>query len=233
MSRAAAGWIAREFARNPRMLVCLATGGSPARAYEWLGGRARKSPVLFSRLRILKLDEWGGLALTDPGSSEDYLRQRVIRPWGVSQRNFVGFGRGSLRPELDCHRIKKWLDRNGPIDLCVLGLGLNGHLGFNEPGSVLSPAAHVARLAEQTRNHPMVSQSAVKPAYGLTLGMAEILQARQILLLVSGAPKQKPLQRLLRGEISTEFPASLLCLHPKTTIFCDRAAAPPRLKSVK
>jgi galactosamine-6-phosphate isomerase len=225
MSVAAAGCIAREVLRCPRLLVCLATGSTPARTYELLGCRARQSPALFNHVRVLKLDEWAGLPMSDRGSSEAYLQQRVIRPWGVSQSSLVGFVSDAKQSKLECQRIQKWLARNGPIDLCVLGLGSNGHLGFNEPASTLCPVAHRALLAQQTRAHPMLSHTTVKPRYGLTLGMAEILQATQILLLVSGAHKRRALKRLLREEISTQFPASLLCLHPRTTLLCDREAA--------
>ncbi len=225
MSRAAAACIAHELARQPALLICLATGSTPARAYELLGARARRTPDRFRQVRVLKLDEWAGLSKNDPGSSEAYLQQRVVQPWGVSQSSFVGFASDPKRAKSECHRIQRWLDRHGPIDLCVLGLGANGHLGFNEPGRVLWPSAHRARLTRQTRAHAMVAHAVVKPKYGLTLGMADILQARRILLLVSGAPKRRALKRLLRGEISTQFPASLLRLHPRTTLLCDRAAA--------
>jgi galactosamine-6-phosphate isomerase len=228
MSTAAAGLIAREFGRDPRLLLCLATGSTPVRTYELLGHRARAFPAHFAHLRVLKLDEWGGLSMSDPGSSEAYLQHRVVRPWGVRQHHFFGFKSKPGQPQLECQRIRNWLDRNGPIDLCVLGLGRNGHLGFNEPGKFLCAVAHRARLSKQTQAHSMVSHVTIKPAYGLTLGMAEILQARRILLLASGEAKRKPLQRLLRGEISTEFPASLLCIHPQTTILCDSAAAGAR-----
>ena len=229
MSRAAAGWIAREFGRKPGMLVCLATGSTPTRTYELLGSQARKSPALFKHLRVLKLDEWGGLAANDPGSCEAYLRQRVVRPWGISRRRFIGFAAAAPRPEKECQRIQRWLDRHGPIDLCILGLGSNGHLGFNEPNRTLCPVAHGARLLPETRAHAMLLHTTVKPEFGLTLGMADILQARRILLLVSGRQKRKPLERLLHGEISTEFPASLLWLHPQALVFCDREAAGRKL----
>ncbi len=233
MSQAAADFVAREVVRNPRLLICLATGQSPARTYESLGNRARKSPTLFEHARVLKLDEWGGLPEDDPGSCEAYLQQRVVLPWGISRRHFTGFETNPMRPKSECKRIQDWLARNGPIDLCVLGLGRNGHLGLNEPGDVLCPIAHRARLLEETRAHSMLAHRDVKPDYGLTLGIAEILEARQILLLVSGANKRVPLKRLLQGEISTQFPASLLCLNPQTTVFCDREAAMPKPPRVK
>ena len=233
MSMAAAGWITRQLDGKKRLLFCLATGSTPVRTYELVAPKARKSPALFDPLRVLKLDEWLGLPASDPGTCEAYLQRRVIRPWGISQRHFVRFGTNPRQPDKECKRIEDWLARNGPIDLCVLGLGSNGHLGFNEPGRALCPAVHRARLSEETRAHKMVSHSAFTPAYGLTLGMAEILQARQILLLVSGAHKRKPLHRLLQGEISTEFPASLLHLHARTTVLCDREASGRDMEELK
>ncbi len=227
MSRAAAGCMARDLERNPRLLVCLATGATPVRTYELLGSRARQQPGLFQKLRALKLDEWDGLPMNAPGTCETYLRHYVLGPWRVSQGRYTGFVTDQRQPQLECKRIHNWLARNGPIDLCILGLGRNGHLGLNEPGPALFPFAHRARLMEQTKTHSMLSDAAVKPGYGLTLGMAEILQARKILLLVSGASKRKALQRLLRGEVSTEFPASLLNLHPETLVLCDREASTP------
>ena len=224
MSMAAAGCVTRLLEQRRRLLICLATGATPALTYELIARKAGKCPALFDQLRVLKLDEWEGLPHDDPGSCEVYLRQRVVRPWGIHERRFVGFGQDSRQADAECERIQGWLARNGPIDLCVLGLGGNGHLGFNEPGKTLCPVAHRARLSKESRAHSMMSRAAVKPSYGLTMGMAEILQARRILLLVSGAHKRKPLRRLLRREISTEFPASLLHLHAQTTIFCDRAA---------
>ena len=224
MSREAAGWIARELGRNPRLLICMATGGSPARTYELLGERARKSPALFEQVRVLKLDEWGGLPAGDPRSSEAYLQEKVVKGWGISKRRFAGFVTDPKKSKSEGERIHKWIERNGPIDICVLGLGLNGHLGFNEPSDTLCPVAHRAVLMEETHVHPIDGAVPVKPDYGLTLGMAEILQARQILLLVSGPLKRPALKRLVCGGISTQFPASLLALHAQTTVFCDRAA---------
>jgi galactosamine-6-phosphate isomerase len=225
MSKGAADWIAGELARNPRLLISMATGGSPARTCDLLAARARKTPALFDQVRVLKLDEWGGLPIGDPGSSEAYLQEKVVKGWGISKSRFAGFVTDPKRSKTEGKRIHNWLGRNGPIDICVLGLGLNGHLGFNEPGDALCPIAHRTVLKEETRVHPMIAHSPVKPDYGLTLGMAEILQSRQILLLVSGGHKRQPLKRLLREEISTQFPASLLWLHPQTIVFCDRAAA--------
>jgi galactosamine-6-phosphate isomerase len=105
-----------------------------------------------------------------------------------------------------------------------LGLGRNGHLGFNEPAEILNPHAHVAHLSEASLGHPMLEQSSVRPTYGLTLGMSDLMESRQILLIVTGTAKREPLERLLSGQITTRFPASMLQMHPNVLLLSDAAA---------
>jgi len=224
LSEAASEVICAEAREKPRMLICLATGASPTRTYELLSLKRGAHPGLFEQVRILKLDEWGGLARGAAGSCESYLRKHVIRPLGIGEDRFVGFTGDTDSEEVECDRLHAWVAEHGPIDLCVLGLGANGHLGLNEPGRVLSPFAHRAVLSEATRGHAMLSTSGAKPTGGLTLGLAEILQSRQILMLVNGAHKRQPLRRLLQKEIACEFPASFLWLHPRVILLCDREA---------
>jgi galactosamine-6-phosphate isomerase len=224
MSRAAARWLAERIEQKPDTLLCLATGASPTRAYDVLVARKKTAPKLFRQLRLLKLDEWGGLPMTDPATSEQHLRRHVVEPLQLGRR-YTGFVSDSPEPERECARIQAWLKRHGPIDVCVLGLGVNGHLAFNEPAEFLQPHAHVARLSPESLGHSMVKDKPVRPRYGLTIGIGDILQARHVLLLVSGAVKQPMLARLLKGQLTPQFPASFLWLHPQATILCDRAAA--------
>jgi len=131
----------------------------------------------------------------------------------------------SETPELECEKLRDRLTMDGTIDICVLGLGMNGHIGMNEPGSTLQLHPHIARLSEVSLRHPMLANSHSRPTYGLTLGMGDIMSSREILLLVSGAHKREPLQRLIQPAITTEFPASLLWLHSNCHLLCDRDAA--------
>jgi galactosamine-6-phosphate isomerase len=224
MSQAAVDDIVRQLEQQPDALLCLATGQSPMRAYAMLAARGQAEPRLAERVRILKLDEWGGLAMDDPASSETWLRQALVTPLGLESR-YAGFDSRPADPEAECANISRWLQQNGPIDICVLGLGLNGHLGFNEPAAELRPHAHVATLSEASLKHSMVAGQRSRPTCGLTLGMADLLQSRRVLLLVSGASKREPMRRLLRGDITTEFPATFLHLHGNTRLVCDAAAA--------
>lgn len=225
LSEAGADWLARLLRRHPGTLLGLATGGSPAGTYARLAELGGREPALLRAVRVLKTDEWGGLSADDPGSSEVYLRDQVVGPWGLGTGRFFGWACAPEDPEAEAARMRAWLAVHGPLDACVLGLGVNGHLLMNEPAPALPAAAHVARLAEATLGHAMLQAARTAPCYGLTLGMADLLHAGQALLLVSGTSKAEPLRTLLTGPITTQFPASFLWLHPRLTIICDAAAA--------
>ena len=224
MSRRAAAFITAELARCPALLLCVSAGTTPTRTYDLLAVARAREPQLFARLRLLKIDEWGGLAPDHPATCEAYLRARLVEPLALPAEQYEGFAPDPRDPEAECRRVRRWLGAHGPIDLCLLGLGTNGHLALNEPGTALQPHAHFARLTPASRAHPMLQATRARPAYGLTLGIADILHSRRILLLVSGGHKRSQLERLLQPLISPQFPASFLWLHPDVTILCDRAA---------
>lgn len=224
LSRHAAAQILREVRRKPDLLLGVATGGTPTLTYERLAAARAKEPALFRHLRILTLDEWLGLPARHPGSCEAYVREKILGPLGVDRSRYRGWRSESPTPRADCERMSRWLARHGPMDLCILGLGQNGHLLMNEPAPALDPAPHVARLAASTRRHPMLRSTGTVPRFGLTVGLADVLRTRAILLLVSGRHKRAPLKRMLSARVSTACPASLLWLHPDVTVHYDRQA---------
>jgi galactosamine-6-phosphate isomerase len=225
MSRHAAARIVREIRRRPEALLGLATGQTPTRAYGRLAEVRAAEPSLFGRVRIVKLDEWLGLPPRHPATCESYLHQNVLGPLAVAPSRYLGFRTRPADPDAECARVARWLAREGPMDLCVLGLGRNGHLLMNEPAAALAPGPHVARLAATTRRHSMVRVLARRPRRGLTLGLADILRSRAVLLLVSGRAKIAVLHRMMRGGVTTRCPASLLWLHRDVTVYCDREVA--------
>ena len=175
-------------------------------------------------MKVIKLDEWGGLAMERPGTCETFLRNALVTPLGLDSR-YIGFNSNPANPAAECARIRDWLAANGPIDTAVLGLGLNGHLGFNEPDDALQPHTHIATLSPESLRHSMLANEPERPTFGLTLGMSDLLHARRILLLVTGKAKRDALRRLIQGPITTRFPASFLHLHPEVTLLVDAAAA--------
>lgn len=224
LSALAASFVMAELEKRRKLLLCAATGRSPIGLYERLVARSRKDPALFGALRVVKLDEWVGIPADDPGSCEHYLRERVVGPLAIAPDRYAGFASTADDLDRECERIQSELQRMGPIDVCVLGLGANGHLGFNEPGPFLPPRCHVARLSEETRQHSMVRSQTTKPQCGLTLGMREILASRRILLLVAGAGKEHAVAGLLARRVTTSLPASFLWLHDSVDCLIDRSA---------
>jgi galactosamine-6-phosphate isomerase len=225
MSRLAATLIGDELQANPRMLLGVATGSTPTRTYEILACVAAREPERFEEIRLLKADEWGGLAADDPATCEAYLQASLLRPLAVATDRYIGWESDPDDPAGECRRIGDWLRDNGPIDLCVLGLGRNGHLAFNEPSESLTFGPHIAKLSEESLRHPMLGSARSGPRYGLTIGIGDIMRSRKVLLLVSGEQKAAQLRRLMNCGITTLFPASVLALHPRLTILCDAAAA--------
>lgn len=226
MSRQAARVIHREVTPRPNLLVCASGGASWAGCYEELAQQKRRDPRLFSLLRVVQIDEWGGLRRDDPATCRAQITTQLLRPLHVTGKRFAGFQSDPDKPERECQRMQRWLAANGPIDLCLLGLGMNGHIALNEPAAGLRPYVHVVKLTASSLKSDMLRKADRKPGYGLTLGIGDILQSRKILMLVSGEAKQAVLKRLLEPIVSPDFPASFLWLHPAVTIICDQAALP-------
>lgn len=222
LSERAAGLVLADVEQKPGLLLCPATGNSPTGLYDRL---AREDRSRFNSLRLIELDEWGGVPATAPGSATRYLYERVLDPLGIARDRLIAFDT-SAAPETACGRMRATLEQIGPIDLCILGLGKNGHIGFIEPGAALVPHCHVARLTEETRRHAMTRSMASPPSFGLTLGMKEILGARHIILLVTGEGKAEATGRLLSGEVSTMLPASLLWLHGNVECLVEEGLRP-------
>lgn len=223
MSGRAAALVIAEVENNGRLLLCPATGSSPIGLYRELVRSSETDTHLFEKIRVIKLDEWNGIPGEDPASCESYLKTHLLDPLKIPPERYVGFASNSSRPSEECKRVKAELERCGPIDVCVLGLGKNGHIGFNEPGPFLVPHCHVARLSEESRQHAMVRSKGRRPHVGLTLGMREILASRRIILLVAGEGKSDVIAELLSGRVSTTHPASVLWLHDNADCVIDES----------
>ena len=221
LDRHAAALVREAVEAKPELLVCLASGETPTGTYALLAG----APALLAGARFIQLDEWAGLGADDPASCAAYLERTLAGPLAVPPERWIGFRGDAPDAAAECRRVEAALAEAGPIDLCILGLGRNGHLALNEPSDSFDPFCHVATLDAQSRAHPMLDGTAATVRQGLTLGLGDILRARRILLLVSGSAKRAPLARLAARRVTPELPASFLWLHGDATCLCDRAAA--------
>ena len=211
LDAACADFMAAQLQQHPEGLFCPATGSSPTGAYAQLAARA--AGLNTAALKVIKLDEWAHLPMQHQGTCESYLRQHILQPLHIAGHNYISFDSEAARPEAECARIQQYLVANGPISLCVLGIGLNGHLAFNDPAEALQPHVHLAQLSATSLAHDMVKDAPAGLSHGYTLGMADILQSQSILLIIKGPHKAAVLQQLLTRQISTQLPASLLWLH--------------------
>ncbi|HTL18072.1 MAG TPA: 6-phosphogluconolactonase [Patescibacteria group bacterium] len=225
MSRNAEQLIFAELKKKPSLILCASAGGTPTRLYQLLANRRANRPKLFQKMRVLQIDEWGGLPRGHTASCESDLRLKLLEPLGIATDRYVGIRTDAHDAQSECARIRAWLRDNGPIGVCVLGLGLNGHIAMNEPGPALNPLAHVSTLSRSSLNHPMLRQLGKKPRYGLTLGMSEILSSQLILLMVNGSRKRAAFKRLIQPRITTQFPASFVWTHGRARVLCDREVA--------
>lgn len=224
LSQKAGSLIIGEIQRKKNLLLCAATGGSPVETYRLLGQKHQEQPDLFDRLRIIKLDEWGGIPMDHPVTCETYLKKHMTSPLQISRDRYIGFNSNPDDPVAECRNIQDKLNREGPIDLCILGIGMNGHIAFNEPAGFLQPYCHVSALSASSLQHPMASDLKSKPIFGFTLGMSDIFHAKMILMLINGAKKKDIVKKLLSKEISTEVPASFLWLHSNVCCLIEENA---------
>lgn len=225
LSRRASLLVVECLQAKPDAVLCLATGGSPELTYQFLAEEAATMPDVFAAARVVKLDEWLGLPAGHPATCETYLQEKFLGPCGISSQRYLGFKNDTDDPAAECLRVKEALAAWGGIDLAILGVGLNGHLGLNEPAEKLTPDPHVAKLTQQTSSHPMLQGHGVEVREGMTLGYEDLASASAGLLLVNGMHKRDILRGLLTEEPSSHLPASLLRVKSAYTCLCDQAAA--------
>ncbi|MGB5497564.1 MAG: galactosamine-6-phosphate isomerase [Maribacter sp.] len=221
MSQLSCDSIVSDLRKQPRQLICMSTGNSPTGTYKKLVGVYNDDPQLFNELIITKLDEWGGIDSKEPSSCESYIQGKIVQPLAIPQNRYISFQSNPVSSKKECDRIQTEIQNKGPIDICILGLGQNGHIGFNEPGDSLTPNCHVAELTADSLNHQMINALDKKPSYGLTLGMADILQSKKIILLLTGSKKKEVITKLLSRQVTTYLPASFLWLHNQVECYID------------
>ncbi len=214
--------------QKPKALLCIATGGSPEGMYAEITRRVTAEPEITSGIRLLALDEWYGIPSDHPATCSSFIRQNVSRPWLISEDRLVLFNSAADNPESECRRINGLLEKNGPIDLCILGIGRNGHLGLNEPGSGKYDHTRVVELAQSSTLHPMLKDTGAAVSRGMTLGIADILNSREILILITGFGKIDAYNAFMEKANPDEWPASFLWEHDNVNCIVDDSSLDTR-----
>jgi glucosamine-6-phosphate deaminase len=228
LARALALDIARRLTEKPDLVLGLPTGRTPIPLYREIVRLHAAGRADFSRATTFNLDEFLGLAPSHPHSYRRFMQTHLFDHVNLSPRR-IQFLNGAARDAArECDRYEKAIERAGGIDLQILGLGTNGHIGFNEPASALRARTHATRLKPATRRanaRLFDNRASAVPRQALSMGMATILHARRIVLLATGATKARCVQRMIEGPVTPRLPGSFLQLHRCAEIWLDRAAA--------
>ena len=207
-------------------LICVASGDSPAGIYKNFVARVNKNELDISQWQFLGLDEWVGLNGKDEGSCRYHLNAQLFNPLKIPNDKIHFFDGASHDLEQQCWITEAAIQKHEGIEVAILGLGLNGHIGMNEPNTSISTRSHIINLDPLTAQ---VGQKYFKTpqvlSKGITLGIASLLEAKNIILIVSGEKKAAIIKEVIEGAITENVPASILRNHPNCYLFLDKAAA--------
>ncbi|MBP3037905.1 glucosamine-6-phosphate deaminase [Bacillaceae bacterium Marseille-Q3522] len=211
---------------NPAVTLGLATGSTPIGVYKQLIKDFKENGTDYRWVKTVNLDEYIGIAPGDPHSYHYFMKKELFDYIPISE-NQTFLPNGSAEDlRVACLQYDQIINQLGGIDLQILGIGQNGHIGFNEPGSSFHSRTHIVSLSESTRNANARFFDSLEdvPEQAITMGIATIMESKEILLLASGRKKAEAIKRFLNGEISESFPATILKRHPHVTLIGDEVA---------
>jgi glucosamine-6-phosphate deaminase len=228
LARTLAGQIAQSLAEKPDLVLGLPTGRTPIRLYHELGSMHAKGQVDFARATTFNLDEFLGIPSSHSGSYRSFMQEHLFSRVNLSPERINIPDGAAPDPEAECARYERAIADAGGIDLQLLGIGTNGHIGFNEPARELAATTHRVVLKASTRHSNaglFGGDESQVPAEALSMGMATIMHARRIVLIATGKSKARCIQRVVHGPITTKLPASFLQLHRHVELMLDESAA--------
>ena len=223
LSNKAAELFVQALQRKKQPVIGLATGSTPERMYELLIEQYRAGKISFEQAISFNLDEYVGLSVEHPTSYHYYMEEKLFHAIDIKKEN-THIPNGLAEDlEKECEAYEQKISRAGHLDFLVLGIGVNGHIGFNEPGTSFDSRTHVVTLTESTRevNSRFFEKLADVPKEAITMGLSTIMEAKEIMLLVQGDKKADILNKVIHGEVTEDIPASILQRHPNTTVITD------------
>lgn len=211
---------------KPNALICFASGNSPRNTAACFVQKVKQRKIDLSAFHFIGLDEWVGVPSNLSGSCHNDFKNWLFKPLGIQDTQYHLFNGMSSNLKEECSKMDTYIESQGGIDLMVVGIGMNGHIGFNEPGSNFDAKSHVVPLDEITSSvgQKYFSQP-MKLEYGITLGFHHLLSTQKVYLIANGTAKAEVIQKAVEGEVGTAFPASVMQLHKNGYILVDEAAA--------
>lgn len=223
LSRKAANILSAQVILKPDAVLGLATGSTPIGTYKQLVEWYNKGDIDFSLTSTVNLDEYVGLPENDVNSYRYFMNDNLFDHINIDKKKTNVPNGMASDIQAECKRYNELIKRLGGIDMQLLGIGHNGHIGFNEPGQAFEKMTHVVELGESTRdaNKRFFGDISKVPTHAITMGIKSIMQARKIVLIANGSDKEAIMEKALHGPVTPEVPASILQLHPDlTVIYC-------------
>ena len=227
MSQAAARMVADVINSKPNAVLGLATGSTPLGLYRELARMHKDEGLDFSHVRTFNLDEYVGLPPDHPQSYHYFMDENLLKAVNIEPQNIHIPSGTTSNYEAFCQWFEDRIDECGGIDLQILGIGADGHIAFNEPGSSLGSRTRIKTLSEQTINDNarFFDRKEDVPIYAITMGVGTILEAQRLMMLVNGSNKAEAIADAIEGPVSCMCTASALQMHPDSVIFMDDEAA--------
>ncbi len=226
MSKKAADIVASVITLKPDCVLGLATGSTPVGMYNELAKMNQEGKLDFSEVKTYNLDEYYPIKPSDDQSYRYFMNKNLFNRINIHMSNTHVLNGEATDPDAECAAYDESIERAGGIDIQVLGIGNNGHIGFNEPSEALAAATHKQALTKSTieANSRFFASADDVPRYALTMGMAPILKSKRIIILISGKNKHTVLHEMLSGIITASNPATMLNLHNDVIVVCDEDA---------
>ncbi len=225
VGKGAAFIIADAVRKNPNMILGLASGRTVIPLYKELVRLFNNGKINFSRVRSFNLDEYAGLNEEDKESLRYFMNKNFFSKVDIKSKNIYFLDGRAENFKKECRKFEKDIKDSGGIDFLILGIGRNGHIGFNEPGSGFDSLTRRVKLSEMTRkDNAALFHSKRVPKYALTMGIKTIMKARKIILLASGKSKALAVGNAIKGKITEKFPVSALQRHRNVIFILDKLA---------
>ncbi|EMT38609.1 glucosamine-6-phosphate deaminase [Thermoanaerobacter thermohydrosulfuricus] len=227
MSKKAAEIVKKQIKEKHNTVLGLATGSTPLGMYKHLIEIYKRGEIDFSNVITFNLDEYIGLSPDHPQSYHYFMFHNFFNHINIKKEN-VHIPNGIAEDlEEECRKYEEEIEKAGGIDLQILGIGVNGHIGFNEPEESIETKTHVVTLTEDTinANKRFFKSAEEVPRKAITMGLGSIMKAKKIVLLASGKNKAEAIKETIKGQLTTKVPATVLALHPDVIIIIDKEAA--------
>ena len=223
LSKVTSDIIIEVIKKNPNSLFCFAGGDTPVRTLELLVEAHHEKKINLCEAYYIGLDEWEGLDEFHKGSCLAYMNKNLFNPANIPKERIHFFNAKSNNLENECTLVNNYIKKHKGITLSLLGVGVNGHLGFNEPGTSFESLAHVAELNETTKNiGRKYFEYDTNINKGITLGIKQILESKYLILEASGETKREAINKLMESKINLDWPVTALTLHGNCTVVLNK-----------